>query len=589
MTLSRYHSPQLAPKSLQNTRRRHTNHLVQTLAIGLLTTSALAAHPPQPSATPELLHQQARERQLREQLERQPDVHLESPTFAADAPLAVDETPCLPIARIELGGPDAADFTWILAALDRPDDPPTGRCLGARGINQLMTRLQNRLIERGYITTRVVAAPQDLNSGLLTLTVIPGRLRQLRMADGSPLPNAVRAALPGAEGNLLDLRAIEQALENLKRPPGADADIQLVPADGPDAAPGESDLSIAWHPGPLARTYVSIDDSGTKATGRLLGSLTQSLDNLLTLNDLFYVSLNHDLGGGPAGNRGTRGYTAHYSLPYGYWLLGITASGNRYHQAVAGLTQTYRYGGDSENGEVRLTRLLHRDASTKTSAHLKAWVRQSSNTIDDTEIVVQRRRMGGWEAGIAHRAFIGTATLDADLAHRRSTGAFGELTPPERLFGDADGRAGIWLASTQLNLPFPLGDQRLRYQASARLQRSDGPLVPQDRFAIGGRYSVRGFDGETLLTGDRGWLWRNDLALALRDTGAELYVGADVGVVSGRSTTALVGRRLAGGALGVRGSTGHLNYDVFAGLPLSRPTSFQTPSALMGFAIGLAW
>lgn len=562
---------------------------MRAFAIGLLTTCALAADPPQPTASPELLHQQARERQLREQLERQPDARLEQPALPADAPLPIDEAPCLPIARIELAGPDAPAFNWILAALDRPDDPPTGRCLGARGINQLMTRLQNRLIERGYLTTRVVAAPQDLNSGLLTLTVIPGRVRQLRMADGSPPPIGVRAALPGTEGDLLNLRAIEQALENLKRPPGADADIQLVPADGPDAAPGESDLSIAWRPGPPARAYLSVDDSGTKATGRLLGSFTQSLDNLLALSDLFYISLNHDLGGGPAGSRGTRGYTAHYSLPFGYWLIGITASGNRYHQAVAGLTQTYQYSGDSENGELRLTRLLHRDASTKTSAHLKAWVRQSSNAIDDTEILVQRRRMGGWEAGLAHRAFIGTSTLDVDLAHRRSTGAFGELTPPERLFGDADGRAGIWLANAQLNLPFSLGNQRLRYLPAIRLQRSDGPLVPQDRFAIGGRYSVRGFDGETLLTGDRGWLWRNDLALALRDTGAELYVGADVGVVSGHSTAALVGRRLAGGALGVRGSTGHFNYDVFAGMPLSRPTGFQTPPALMGFTIGLAW
>jgi len=555
----------------------------------LIAAGALATDLPLSVATPELLHQQARERQLREQLERQPDIHIEPPALTADTPLPANEFPCQPIAHIELTGNGAADFTWILAAIDRPDDPPTGRCLGAQGINQLMARLQNRLIERGYLTTRVVAAPQDLTRGTLTLTVIPGRLRHLRMADGSAPPRAVRTALPSAEGDIVNLRDIEQALENLKRPPGADTDIQLLPAPDPDAAPGESDLSITWQPGPTARTYISVDDSGTKATGRLLGSFTLSLDNLLALNDLFYASLNHDLGGGPSGARGTRGYTAHYSLPYGYWLLGITASGNRYHQAIAGLTQTYRYGGESENGEIRLTRLLRRDASSKTSAHIKAWVRQSSNTIDDTEVVVQRRRMGGWEAGLSQRNFIGTATLDLDLAHRRSTGAFGELTPPERLFGDADGRAGMWLANAQLNLPFTLGEQRLRYQPSARLQRSDGPLVPQDRFAIGGRYSVRGFDGETLLTGDRGWLWRNDLSLALRDTGAELYLGVDVGVVSGRSTAALIGRRLAGSALGVRGSAGRFNYDIFAGMPLSRPTGFQTPTALMGFAIGLAW
>ncbi len=41
------------------------------------------------------------------------------------------------------------------------------------------------------------------------------------------------------------------------------------------------------------------------------------------------------------------------------------------------------------------------------------------------------------------------------------------------------------------------------------------PLITQDRFSIGGRYTVRGFDGETTLIGERGWLLRNDLGLSL--------------------------------------------------------------------------
>ena len=30
-------------------------------------------------------------------------------------------------------------------------------------------------------------------------------------------------------------------------------------------------------------------------------------------------------------------------------------------------------------------------------------------------------------------------------------------------------------------------------------------------FSIGGRYTVRGFDGEASLMGERGWLLRNDI------------------------------------------------------------------------------
>lgn len=540
------------------------------------------------SPTDELLRQQDRERHLRELLERAPDVRLERAVGADEQPLVEGETPCFLIQRIDLVG-GGADFSWVLAAIDRPEDPATGRCLGSGAINQLMTRLQNRLISRGFVTSRIVAGPQDLNSGVLTLTLIPGRIREIRTADGKDISVGLRTALPLKAGDLLNLRDIEQGLENLRRVPTADADIQILPPRDAQARPGESDLVLDWRQERWARINLGLDDSGTKATGRFIGSFTLSIDNGLGLNDLAYISLNHDLGGGVAGSRGTRGYTTHYSVPVGYWLLGATASGTTYHQAVAGATQTYRYGGESENGELRLTRLFHRDAASKTSGYLKAWVRQSNNYIDDTEILVQRRRTAGWEAGLSHRAFLGSASVDLDLANRRGTGAFGALPSPEEPFGEGSARAGIWTVGVQLGVPFRLGDLGFRYLAAGRLQRSDGPLVPQDRFAIGGRYTVRGFDGEMLLTGDRGWLWRNDLALSLRDTGAELYLGADAGAVSGRSTTHLIGRRLAGGVIGVRGNIASVTYDVFAGAPLSRPRGFASSEGLMGFTLGWSW
>ena len=538
----------------------------------------------------ELIRQQQRERQLRDRFERSPDIRLDAPSATiADAPLATDETPCFPIERIELAGEGAEAFRWALAAIDRPDDPPTGRCLGTRAINQLMTRLQNRIVSRGYITTRVLAATQDLTRGVLTLSVIPGRIRDIRAADGTELHVSLGAALPAASGDLLNLRDIEQGLENLKRVPTADADVQIAPAADPLAGPGESDLVVVWQQQRPLRLNLSLDDGGTRATGRFLGAATLSLDNALGLSDLFYASFNRDLGGGVSGSRGTRGYTVHYALPWGYWLVGLTAGGNTYHQAVAGATQTYRYSGESEHAELRLTRLLHRNATGKTSAWVQAWMRQSNNFIDDTEVVVQRRRMGGWEAGLNHRAFVGPATLDADLAYRRGTGAFAAIPAPEEGFGEGTSRPGIYTASAQLNLPFRAGGQSLRYAGLARLQRSESPLVPQDRFAIGGRYTVRGFDGENVLSGERGWLWRNDLGLTLRDTAAEAYVGVDVGVVSGRSTRDLLGRRLAGGVLGVRGSVGSLAYDLFVGTHLARPKGFASPDGLAGFSLNWSW
>ncbi len=556
-------------------------------AAGLATTLSAYALPslasaPDPAA--ELQRRQQRERELRKELEPSPDVRLLQPAPPLGAlPIPKDESPCFVVSRIALTGRDAERFGHALKAVQEGDDPALGRCLGTQGINVVLARVQNAIIAKGYVTTRILAAPQDLSSGELALTVIPGRIRDIRFAPDAGPRGSYRSALPARPGDVLNLRDIEQGLENFKRTPTADADFQIVPAEGPGAGPGESDIVIRYRQAFPLRLTLSADDAGSKATGKYQGGVTLSADSPLALYDLFYLGYNHDLGGGDAGKRGARGYTAHYSVPYGYWLLGFTASDYRYHQSVAGINQTYIYSGESRNGEIKLSRLVHRDAVRKTTVSLLGWARTSKNYIDDVEIEIQRRRTGGWGAGLGHREFLGTAALDLGLGYRQGTGAFDSLPAPEEAFGEGTSRMRIVTADARFGVPFRLGAQSLRYGAALRAQWQRTPLVPQDRFAIGGRYTVRGFDGETLLSADRGWLIRNDLGLNLGGSGTELYLGLDYGEVGGPSSRLLPGTRLAGAVVGWRGQFERLNFDVFAGTPVSRPDGFRSPSTVLGF------
>jgi len=435
------------------------------------------------------------------------------------------------------------------------------------------------------VTTRVLAEAQDLHSGTLTLTVLPGRIRAIRFTDDSGARANAWNAFPAKPGDLLNLRDIEQALENFKRVPTAESDIQIIPGD----QPGESDLIIAWKQAFPFRFTLSANDGGSKSTGKYQSTATVSADDLLTLNDLFYVSVNQDLGGGDPGERGTRGHTVHYSLPFGYWMLGATSSTNRYHQVVAGASQNYLYSGTSENDELKLSRVIYRDAANKTTASLRGYLSTSNNFIDDTEVEVQRRRTAGWEAALAHRLFIANATLDFSLAYRRGTGAFSALHAPEEAFGEGTARPEIITTENSLTLPFKLGEQSLRYNGSWRAQWNWTPLVSQDRFSIGGRYTVRGFDGESVLMAERGWLIRNELGLALGESGQEFYIGVDHGEVGGPSADLLIGKRLTGAVLGLRGSFKDLTYDVFAGGPLSKPEGFRTAQTTAGFNLSLSF
>ena len=424
-----------------------------TIAIAFCVLSGSVFSQGNPTAS-DIAQEQRRQQQRidveRQRLERSADVRLPSETSSTADLLVANEEPCFTLKQFEIIGNDTARFGWLVDSLAGADsmDSPMGRCLGAQGIALLIKRAQSAMVARGFVTSRVLAEPQNLASGTLKLTAIAGRIRAIRFVE--PIdPRASKAsqwlAMPARPGDILNLRDIEQALENFKRVPTAEVDIKIAPAeanDGTQARPDQSDLLISYKQGFPARVSITLDDTGAKTTGKYQSALSVSLDNFLTLNDLFYVTFNQGLGGAqtPAnvgGNaQGTFGNTAHYSLPVGYWTFSTTVGNSRYFQTVAGLTQNYVYRGTSSNVEAKLQHLVYRDASRKTSLSIKAFQRRSQNFIDDTEVQVQRRSVGGWEAGVSHKEFIGQATLDINTAYKQGTGAFGSLPAPEELFNE---------------------------------------------------------------------------------------------------------------------------------------------------------
>lgn len=565
----------------------YSTHLLVGVVFLLLNGLALAQVPTSAQQdAAELRRAQERETQLREQQSRTPDVRSAAPVASLQR-LPVNEAPCFSIRQLALKDEAVSRFGWILDAMAGPlgDDSPLQKCLGTQGVNVLLQRAQDALLARGFVTSRVFAQPQDLSSGNLILTVLPGRIRAIRFKDAAGADTHIWSALPARSGDILNLRDIEQALENFKRVPTAEADIQITPAGAPD----QSDLVIAYQQGTPVRISLSLDDSGSKSSGIYQSGVTFSWDNPLDLNDLFYLTLNHDAGGGNAGPRGTQGNTVHYSLPLGYWTVGTTFSQSRYHQTVIGLAQNYVYSGTSGNAEIKLSRLVYRDAARKTTLSLKAFERHSNNFIDDTEVLVQRRAVGGWEVGAGHKAFFGDVTVEGNMAYKRGTADFDSIPAPEEVANEGTSRFGLLSADAALTWPFKAAGQNLRYNASLRLQDNTTPLTPQDRFAIGGRYTVRGFDGESSLSAERGILLRNDLSLALGSSGQEAYAGLDYGEVSGPSSELLVGKYLCGAVVGMRGSVKKLQYDLFVGGPVSKPTGFRTAAVTAGFSVNLSF
>ncbi|BEM34838.1 hemolysin secretion/activation protein, ShlB/FhaC/HecB family [Serratia marcescens] len=521
--------------------------------------------------------QQERERALQQQNTPEADARLSRPeAVLPDYP--VNESPCFTINRLTLVGVSAARFQW---ALDAASDAK-GRCLGSQGIVLAINKVQNAILAKGYVTTRVMAQEQDLTTGVLVLTLQPGRIGDIRFEEPVSWRGRLWNAIPASHGDILNLRDIEQGLENFRRVPSASADIKIVPG----AQEATSDLQVNWHEGRPVRLSLGLDDSGSKSTGRYLGSATLALDAPFAQNDLFYANIGKDVfQHGPFGNRS---HTLNYFFPVGYWAFSANYNDYTYHQNIPNANEVLRYSGKSDNIQLTVSRLLYRDQSHKTTLNLRGYRKHSTNAVDDVDIASQKRRTAGWELGLNQRSYFGTTTLDANINWRRGTGAFNALPAPEESRHEGSARTGMLLGDLGINRPFSWGEQPWRVYTSVRGQWSPNALTPQERMAIAGRYTVRGFDGEQMLSGEKGLLWRNEIAWNMFSRGHELYVAADYGRVDGPGTRYLVGHQLAGSALGVRGALwGRFSYDLFAGVPLYKPAGFHTSGATAGFSVNL--
>jgi len=118
----------------------------------------------------ELQRQQQQEQQQRQQLERATDVRLTAPEREATQTLPI-ETPCILIERIQLQdgtGASPPEFDWVFEQLTAPNAPVfIGQCVGAQGVTWLIERTQKILLDRGFVTSQVLAPQQDMSQGTL--------------------------------------------------------------------------------------------------------------------------------------------------------------------------------------------------------------------------------------------------------------------------------------------------------------------------------------------------------------------------------------------------------------------------------------
>ena len=473
---------------------------IAAILIALLLPSLAYPQVPAPAqpAIEGLRRQEERAQELQRQKQARTDALRPEASTLLSTRLPVEQ-PCFVIEGVELVGADAQRFPWLSdAAL-----PFLRQCAGVAGLRQIAGALDAKLIELGYVTSRVALPRQNLKDGVLTIQLHVGRIARIGMfaADDAKTVDGAwgtwRNAMPIAEGDILNVRDIEQGLEQMKRLPRQSVAIELAPGDDADT----SNVRILRQSATLAqrmRGCLTLDNSGSEALGRSQLSGCLSLDNPLGLNDILALTASSNAEHPDAAHRG-QSLSLDYSVPWGYNTFSLSAASNRYAQRVQGTTAQFLSSGRSEGLGLKWHRTMLRTSTFRAGLYAAVTTRRASSYLDDVELVVQRRRTTSLETGVTYKGLLGDAALELELGYRQGVPwLHAEDNWPEAASGGLTLRPNITVLSASFSLPFKLKDRSLLYAATLRVQATPDRTLSTDQIAIGNRYSVRGFDGDSV-------------------------------------------------------------------------------------------
>lgn len=519
----------------------------------------------------------------RERLLRQQAPRIESPAQEAaavadeDPATVVERAPMFRVERIEVEGGS------ILPAriLERRLAPFRGLELGAVRIGRLLQGLNQDLIEAGFITSRAYALSQNLSGGVLGLRIVPGRIEAIRYNGRLIRPDAwtdagLRLALPMVVGDVLQLRDIEQGLDQLNRGRGRQAQVRIVPGE----TPGGSLLDIVDPPVESAwRPWLGADNQGSRSTGARRLRLGLEVSDLGGFNEILNL--------GYTGSLETNALNASLSLPWGYNTFSLLTTWSEYQSLIGNVALLY---GTSTNHALAWNRLLYRDRDTKIGGDLALSLREARREINNVELVPQRlsvlragiNRLTRFESG----AGSGQWTFDGGLS--RGFDTFGAMRDVGSNAGPAArtrfGKLDV-SGSAVLHLP---GNWSLR--GNGAWQWSGVPLFSSEQIFVGGVASVRGFP-ESAAGGDRGGYWRTEVARSLSAAPLDvpwqfepfgfLDVGHVRALASGRAST------LMSTGLGLRVASRSGSAELIAGRPVVSPSELPDSAFRLSLSMSL--
>ncbi len=582
---------------------------MKNIFVGMLVLVLIAFQSSAYAATPEELGFQQNEQLLREQQqqlkmqERERLLReLERSLFTIDVPKPEEQKrsgvaaeTCFVINEIELQGAD----NLLKSEKQQLVQPWLGKCMSLDDIDALRVQIDRYYIEKGWVMSRSYLQPgQNLKAGKLIFKVLEGTLNDIRLND-SQLGDRLQVAMafPGMKDEIINIRDIEQGLDQINRLQSNRATMGIEPVKG---KPGYSNILVRNKPVNPYRFYLGFDNQGSESTGRERGKLTGDLDNLMSLNDHVYVMATDYVGDATDGTD-SESMSVNIDIPYGYWNYGLGANYSTYVSIVDDPITPFQMSGESSGNTFKVTRVVSRGKKNKTSASAILNLKESTTYLEDVKLESSSRKLTIFDLQFLHVLRQEGGVWSFQATYSRGLDLFDALLDAPGTGNDIPKaqfeKLGLDISVTH---GFKAIDYDWTYRGILSGQVSRDPLFGSEQIAMGDLNTVRGFR-DSPVSGDSGMYIKNDLIWYAPSSsgwlnGLSLSAGLDVGYASvkngniantGKEDAVLVGLALGASQAVQFARDQQISWSLSIGTPLDAPEFVEEEDMVAFF--DLSW
>lgn len=531
----------------------------------------------------EIERQRAREESLRDSQITPPS----GSNVAAPEVEDTEDTQCLPIQSVILVGLEKFSRDDFATEIDQI----TGECTSLSQINEVLRAITNRYISAGYVTSRAVVGPQDLTDGILEIVIVEGQISDIEGEEEGYGKSTLDAAFPGLKDGLLNLRDLEQGVDQLSRLPSGEPNIDIKPGN----LPGTSVVVVSRKPiANQIRAGASLNNDGQESTGRIQSSVNIDVDNIIGVADYWSAYFSRSIT--DQSGVSSEGYGLFASLPYGYWTASVSVGRFEYESVLSGNGLSFANSGTTWNGSVTLDRLVFRDSKTKLSIGGSLSLLDTENLIQGIVLATSSYRQVNGSANLRLQRRIKNGLLTASLGFSQGLNILGANS-----VDTGPGGASILAKKADLTVSYQtktaLFGIPLDYSNLVRIQSALDPVFSGQRLSLGGSSTVRGFRDDGI-SGRHGVFIRQQVGFPIKtifkqsDVAASLisgYIGYDAGAIICCSDNPFERGSLQAATAGLRFSNRFIQGDLSLSKPISSPTFVEKENIVFAASLRIAF